>query len=669
MLTKILIANRGEIACRIMRTAKRLGLETVAVYSDADVGALHVQLADEAYRLGPAPATESYLLGDRIVEVARACGADAIHPGYGFLSENATFATACADAGMVFVGPPVEAIEAMGSKSAAKQIMSAAGVPLVPGYHEEDQSRERLRLAADAIGYPLLIKASAGGGGKGMRVVNEAAEFETSLEGAKREALSAFGDDRVLLEKYLLQPRHVEIQVFADQHGNAVHMFERDCSIQRRHQKVVEEAPAPGLSSTLREMMGRAAVTAANAIGYVGAGTVEFLLSADESFYFMEMNTRLQVEHPVTEMVTGQDLVEWQLRVAGGAPLPCHQHDLEVNGHAIEVRVYAEDPSRDFLPSTGLLRHLRQPEDNPHVRIDSGVRQGDQISHYYDPMIAKLIVWDHDRASAVRRLRQSLADFQVVGVCSNLGFLSTLTALPAFVNADIDTGFIEHNRTQLFPSGSALPDRILALACLDVLLRRTTEAEKVSRASSDPYSPWHCTNGWRLNSDNHHVMAFKKEDEQISVTAHYRPDGYLLELPGSNLHVSGTIDPSGDLCVDLGGVRCRATIVRHELELHIMFGGQSYLLNLDDASEYIPEDKGAGGRMTAPMPGKIVAVFVEENTAVVEGTPLIVLEAMKMEHTIKASADGVVERVPFSVGDMVSEGDELVALEEVGTVP
>jgi len=380
MFAKLLIANRGEIACRIMRTAKRLGLATVAVYSDADARALHVQLADEAYHIGPAPANESYLVMEQILAVARQCGADAVHPGYGFLSENPAFAKACLEAGVAFVGPPVAAIEAMGSKSAAKQIMSAAGVPLVPGYHEEDQTLARLQRAAETIGYPLLIKASAGGGGKGMRVVSTAEDFPEALAGAKRESLAAFGDDHVLLEKYLQQPRHIEIQVFADGQGAFVHLFERDCSIQRRHQKVIEEAPAPGLDPDLRARMGAAAITAAKAIGYVGAGTVEFLLDAQGDYYFMEMNTRLQVEHPVTEMVTGQDLVEWQLRVAAGEKLPCTQDDLAINGHAIEVRIYAEDPAADFLPSIGQLRHLRQPREDAHVRIDSGVRQGDEVS-------------------------------------------------------------------------------------------------------------------------------------------------------------------------------------------------------------------------------------------------------------------------------------------------
>lgn len=663
MFTKILIANRGEIACRVIRTAKQCGIATVAVFSDVDNQALHVDLADEARHIGAAPATESYLIGERILQAARESGADAIHPGYGFLAENAEFAAACEAAGITFVGPPVKAIEAMGSKSVAKQIMSAAEVPLIPGYHEEDQSPQRLRLAAEAVGYPLLIKATAGGGGKGMRVVRQTDEFAEALESAKREAAAAFADDRVLLEKYLERPRHIEIQIFADNLGNVLHLFERDCSIQRRHQKVIEEAPAPGLDDELRDRMGAAAVAAAKAIGYVGAGTVEFLLDTDNKFYFMEMNTRLQVEHPVTEMVTGQDLVEWQLRVASGESLPCRQEDLSISGHAIEVRIYAEDPSRDFLPSIGPLKHLRQPRENAHVRVDTGVRQGDEVSIYYDPMIAKLIVWDLDRLRAVRRLQLALADFQVVGVKTNLNFLSSVAAHPAFGAAELDTGFIEQHHAGLFPEDQPVSDQVLALACLDVLLRRSSEAELMALASPDRYSPWHCTDGWRLNSDNHHVLVFLDGAERIAVTAHFRPGGYLLDLPGGTIYVSGDIDSAGVLSADLGGARCRATVVLRELELNIIVNGKSHILVLEDPALHAAEQDSVGGRLTAPMPGKIVAVMVAAGDQVKLGTPLVVLEAMKMEHTISAPADGVVDNLPFAVGDMVSEGADLVSFE------
>ena len=663
MFDKVLIANRGEIACRVIRTARQLGISTVAVFSEADAQALHVTLADEARLVGAAPARESYLMAEKVLQAAIESGAEAIHPGYGFLSENAQFAEDCAAAGIVFIGPPVTAIEAMGSKSAAKQIMSAAGVPLVPGYHEEDQSQQRLQLAADAMGYPLLIKASAGGGGKGMRVVTSSGEFVVALQGAKRESAAAFGDDRVLLEKYLEHPRHVEIQIFADTHGNCVHLFERDCSIQRRHQKVVEEAPAPGLSEELRSSMGTAAITAARAIGYVGAGTVEFLLDTDGSFYFMEMNTRLQVEHPVTEMITGQDLVAWQLRVAAGEPLPCRQEDLAISGHAIEVRIYAEDPAKNFLPSIGLLRHLRQPQENAHVRVDTGVRQGDEVSMHYDPMIAKLIIWDHDRNRAVRRLQQALADFQVVGVNANIGFLAAVASHPAFAAAQLDTGFIERHRKELFPETGTASDRILALACLDVLLARCREAATTACASNDPHSPWHGTNGWQLNSDNYHRLDFVDNGEAVQVTAHFRASGYLLELPGGPLLVSGSVDEDGDLCADLAGSRCRATVVRHSQDLTILSNGRSHLLTVEDPALLAAEQEETIGRLTAPMPGKVVAIMVAAGDRVERGAPLVVLEAMKMEHTITAPVTGTVASLFYAVGDIVSEGVALISFE------
>jgi len=660
MFAKILIANRGEIACRIIRTARRLGIRTVAVYSDADVGSLHVTLADEALRIGPASARESYLCPGLILEAARRSGAQAIHPGYGFLSENADFAEACTLAGLVFIGPPTGAIRAMGSKSAAKQIMEEAAVPLVPGYHGEDQEPGLLRAAADRIGYPVLIKASAGGGGKGMRVVLGTAAFDDALAGAKREALSGFNDDRILLEKYLTKPRHVEIQVFADSHGNALHLFERDCSIQRRHQKVLEEAPAPGMTEGLRDRMGAAAVAAARAIGYVGAGTVEFLLDEDGSFYFMEMNTRLQVEHPVTEMITGQDLVEWQLRVAAGQPLPCSQEQLSVNGHAIEVRIYAEDPQRDFLPSTGLLKHLRMPAENTHVRIDTGVRAGDEVSIHYDPMIAKLIVWDTDRSGALRRLAAALAEYQVVGVTTNIEFLASLARHPAFANADLDTGFIEQHRTVLFPETRPATDQVLALASLYVLLKRSQEAAQAAALSADPWSPWHQTGGWRMNVDNHHQLLFRDDDADLSITAHYRADGYLLELPGGDLKVRGSLEENGDLLADLNGSRCKATVVCHGDDLVIIIQGHSHRLTLHDPLAHAGEQEVVGGRLTAPMPGKIVAVLVEVGVRIAKGTPLMIMEAMKMEHTIAAPRDGLVASINYSVGSVVNEGAELL---------
>ncbi|MBK5276541.1 MAG: acetyl/propionyl/methylcrotonyl-CoA carboxylase subunit alpha [Desulfuromonadales bacterium] len=661
MFDKILIANRGEIACRIIRTARQMGIRTVAVYSDADADALHVALADEAYHIGPAPARESYLRPELILDVARQSGAQAIHPGYGFLSENADFAEACDGAGLVFIGPPAGAIRAMGSKSAAKRIMEEAGVPLVPGYHGEDQDPGMLQDSADRIGYPVLIKATAGGGGKGMRVVRDSASFGALLAAARREALSGFGDERVLLEKYLTRPRHMEIQVFADFHGNALHLFERDCSIQRRHQKVLEEAPAPGMDGELRSRMGAAAVAAARAIGYVGAGTVEFLLDEDGSFYFMEMNTRLQVEHPVTEMITGQDLVRWQLGVASGETLPCGQDQLAIDGHAIEARIYAEDPARDFLPSTGTLTHLRTPPESAHVRIDTGVRQGDSVSINYDPMIAKLIVWDATRDGALRRLRAALAEYQVVGVTTNVEFLAAVAAHPAFAAGDFDTGFIERHSTALFPETEPAPARTVALAALYVLLRRSAEAESAAAASSDRWSPWHQTTGWQLNCDNHHVLTLQDGETAVCVTAHYRPEGYLLELPDCRMLVSGRLDNDGDLLADLGGMRITASIVWHGNDLTVISHGSSHRLTLHDPLADAGEQEVAGGRLTAPMPGKIVALLVTPGTAVERGTPLVIMEAMKMEHTISAPRDGVVAEIHFAVGAVVNEGTELLS--------
>jgi 3-methylcrotonyl-CoA carboxylase alpha subunit len=464
MFKKILIANRGEIACRVVRTARRMGIATVAVYSEADANARHVRLADEAVPIGPAAARESYLVIDRIIEAARSSGALAIHPGYGFLSENEAFAEACERAGLVFIGPSVAAIRAMGSKSAAKALMEKAGVPLTPGYHGDDQDPAHLKVEADRIGYPVLIKASAGGGGKGMRRVDRADDFDAALVSCKREAKSSFGDDQVLVEKYVLKPRHIEIQVFGDTHGNVVHLFERDCSVQRRHQKVLEEAPAPGMTESRRAAMGEAAVEAAKAVGYVGAGTVEFIANQDGSFYFMEMNTRLQVEHPVTEMITGLDLVEWQLRVADGQPLPLRQDQLTIAGHALEARIYAEDPDKGFLPSTGRLLHLASPQESEHVRVDTGVDEGDSITPFYDPMIAKLIVWGHDRRAALATMHRALAQYRIVGVANNVAFLDRLVGTRSFADADLDTGLIEREHAVLFPAAAAAPRDVWLVA-------------------------------------------------------------------------------------------------------------------------------------------------------------------------------------------------------------
>ncbi|MEI7705115.1 MAG: acetyl/propionyl/methylcrotonyl-CoA carboxylase subunit alpha [Deltaproteobacteria bacterium] len=664
MFDKILVANRGEIACRVIRTAQRMGIRTVAVFSDADEGARHVAMADEAYRIGPAPARESYLRADVIVEAAVRSGSQAVHPGYGFLSENAGFAEACAAAGITFIGPPPSAIRAMGSKSAAKRIMEEAGVPLVPGYHGEDQSPDRLLREAERIGWPVLVKATAGGGGKGMRAVLDAPSFPGALAGAKRESLASFGDDRVLLERYLARPRHVEVQVFADTLGGAVHLFERDCSIQRRHQKVLEEAPAPGLAAETRMAMGRAAVAAARAIGYVGAGTVEFLLDEDGSFSFMEMNTRLQVEHPVTEMITGQDLVEWQLRVAAGEPLPAAQEALSITGHAIEARVYAEDPTRDFLPSIGRLDHLRPPRESAHVRIDTGVREGDSVTIHYDPMIAKLVVWDTSRAGAVRRLRAALSEYQVVGVTTNLAFLGAVAAHPAYRAADLDTRFIDRHRADLIGEPGPASDTVLAVACLDEILRRATDAERAARASADPHSPWNRTHGWRLNADYHHIFTFVDDGKFVRVVTQYRPGSVLLELPGGQVEVRGSRHGLDEVVADVGGARVRATVVRSGADRVVMINGRGHRLALFDPDAAEERDVG-GGSLVAPMPGKVVAVMVEAGTEVKKGAPLLVLEAMKMEHTVVSPRDGKVAAVHYTPGSIVADGAQLVTLEPV----
>jgi 3-methylcrotonyl-CoA carboxylase alpha subunit len=666
MFEKILIANRGEIALRVMRTARRLGVRSVAVYSQADAGAMHVEAADEAVCIGPAAAAESYLRGNVILEVAQRTGAQAIHPGYGFLSENASFAQGCAHAGVVFIGPPVGAIRVMGSKADSKRLMMNAGVPLVPGYHGTAQDLETLRAEAERIGYPVLVKASAGGGGKGMRIVRSAAELEAAIAGAKRESLAAFGDDTLLLEKYLSEPRHVEIQVFADTHGQCIYLFERDCSLQRRHQKVIEEAPAPALPDALRTRIGEAAVAAARAVNYVGAGTVEFMYQGGQ-FYFIEMNTRLQVEHPVTEMITGLDLVEWQLRVAAGEPLPLAQEQLVRRGHAFEARVYAEDPTREFLPAIGRLTHLQAPVEGPHVRIDTGVRGGDEISVYYDPMIAKLIVWDEDRSAALRRLRNALAAYEIAGLTTNVTFLAAIAAHPAFAACEIDTGFIERHRAQLVPAVLRTPEEILALAALAFLLRQAASARGSARVLADPHSPWYEVNGWNLNADSHYELRLRDTQQLYRITLHFRPQGYEVVV-----HEGGTIVASDakltgkSLTVTLAGVRQRATAIFQHQELTLFCDARTWRLELDDPLTRAEEQSSGSGRIAAPMPGAVVAVLVEEGQMVERNQPLMVIEAMKMEHTLRAPAVGRVVKLRVARGDQVTEGSELVTFESEG---
>ena len=666
MFNKILIANRGEIACRVIKTARRLGVKTVAVYSQADISALHVGLAGEAYCIGPAVATDSYLRGDRIIEAARRSGAEAVHPGYGFLSENADFAEACAAAGLAFIGPPTAAIRAMGNKSTAKDIMGRAGVPLVPGYHGADQAS--LQQEADKLGYPVLIKACAGGGGKGMRIVEKAADFAAALASCQRESKASFGDDRVLLERYLTRPRHIEIQVFADTRGGAVHLFERDCSVQRRHQKVLEEAPAPGISQARRNSMGEAAIAAAKAIGYVGAGTVEFIAEGDQgkhsgTFYFMEMNTRLQVEHPVTEMITGLDLVEWQLRLACGEPLPRSQDELAINGHALEARVYAEDPRKDFLPSTGRISHLALPAASRHVRIDSGVRAGDAITPYYDPMIAKLIVWDTDRAAALARMKGALEQLQVVGVATNAEFLARLVGCNAYATADLDTGLIERNRAELLPAPSIAGDEVLALAALAEMLSIERRAKERAAKSGDPHSPWGICDGWRLNQVYHHILVFKQEEREQPVTVHYRSGRYELELPGGRRSLSGAWHADGSMTARLEDSVLQAKVVHSGPALDLFFRGTHYRLELHDPVLHEIETEARGGSLAAPMPGKIIAVLTQSGAKVDKGTPLVILEAMKMEHTVIAPCKGTVKEIHYKVGEQVVEGVELLGFE------
>jgi 3-methylcrotonyl-CoA carboxylase alpha subunit len=664
MFRKILIANRGEIACRVIRTAHRLGVRAVAVYSDADANAQHVRQADEAYRIGPAPARDSYLNVEAILGAVQASRAEAVHPGYGFLSENAGFAEVCAKAGVTFIGPPPDAIRAMGGKAAAKALMEKAKVPVVPGYHGDAQEPAKLADEAARIGYPVLIKATAGGGGKGMRIVAKADEFERALAGAKREAASAFGDDRVLIEKYVNRPRHVEIQVFADKHGNAIHLFERDCSVQRRHQKVLEEAPAPGMPPEMRAAMGKAAVAAAKAIGYVGAGTIEFIADASDGlrqdrFYFMEMNTRLQVEHPVTEMITGQDLVEWQLRVAYGEKLPLTQDQLTISGHAVEARIYAENPSRMFLPSVGTLHRLRFPQQGPHLRVDTGVVEGDEVTPYYDPMIAKLIVWDTSRAEALRRLAAATQQVEIAGVNANVAFLGSVASHPAFADGAVHTGFIDEHKATLIPAAAPVPDDALAVAAVDVLLRRV-----VTPPAGDPYSPWAATDGWRLNDAATSELHFKDGDTPITVTVHHRAGGWSLELPGGRVDALAVRDAEDRLSVDLGGRRFIASVAHIGRELVVLIGGRSWRLAEVDPLAVEGIEDAAGAAVIAPMPGKVIQVMAKAGESVRKGAALLVLEAMKMEHTLTAAADGTVAAVNCAVGDQVTEGTVLVAFQE-----
>jgi 3-methylcrotonyl-CoA carboxylase alpha subunit len=652
MFAKLLIANRGEIACRIARTARRLGIRTVAVFSDADAHSAHVAACDEAVHIGGPRPQESYLRGDVILEAARRTGSDAIHPGYGFLSENAEFAGACAQAGIVFVGPSPQAIAAMGSKSAAKALMEKAGVPLTPGYHGDRQEGDYLLKEAARIGFPVLIKAVAGGGGKGMRRVDKAADFEGALASCQREAAASFKDDRVLVEKYLTAARHIEVQVFGDNHGNVVYLFERDCSVQRRHQKVIEEAPAPGMTTTRRRQMGEAAVAAARAVNYSGAGTVEFIVEGD-AFYFMEMNTRLQVEHPVTEMITGLDLVEWQLRVASGSALPKKQDELSLQGHAIEARVYAEDPARDFLPSIGKLRHLSTPVPAADVRIDTGVREGDEITPFYDPMIAKLIVHGETREVAISRMRDALAQYEVIGVATNIAFLARLMRAPSFVDGRLDTALIERERAVLFPPLEAPPRAAFDLAVLALTSRRPPR--------STP-SPWQDTEGWRLGASGQQHWKLRCGESVSALGVSFQEGGVRVEMQGEWHAVFGHVDRHGKIIAHIDDAPVTAKARTFDGFTHVFLDGVHHTFEWIDP--YLPESENADrhGGLIAPMPGRIIAVLAKAGDTVARGAPLIVMEAMKMEHTITAPGAGVIEKVMYANGEQVKEGAELLSL-------
>jgi 3-methylcrotonyl-CoA carboxylase alpha subunit len=663
MINKILIANRGEIACRVIRTAKRLGIATVAVYSEVDANAQHVQMADEAVLLGPAAASESYLKADLILEIAVNLNVDAIHPGYGFLSENAAFSKACSDNDIAFIGPGPEAISAMGSKSAAKSIMEKANVPLVPGYHGDNQDPVYLHEQATQMGYPVLLKAAAGGGGKGMRQVWKDTEFRAALDAAKREAQSSFGDQHMLIEKYLTEPRHVEIQVFCDNHGNGVYLFERDCSVQRRHQKIIEEAPAPNMSEQVRQQMGVAALTAAKAIGYSGAGTVEFLLDADGSFYFMEMNTRLQVEHPVTEMITGEDLVEWQIHVANDLPLPKTQDQLTLTGHAFEARVYAEDPDNDFLPQTGLLRYL-QPPLGQDIRVDTGVEQGDEVSIYYDPMIAKLIVHGKDRQQALAKLVAALHRYHIVGVTTNIDYLLRVAQSEAFVMADLTTDFVERHADALLTDKAKLAPHLQALAGFVIL---QTQRKFANTAFSD-------FAGFRLNHREQKAITFSLAEHQYELNAsRIDQDSWTINADDEALIVTGLINSEANAhgvtivhtSVQVGILQMQISAVLYENSL-TLFTADAQLNVLLPLPDYDDDDQGySAGGITAPMNGTLVSMLVEAGAKVSKGDTIAIVEAMKMEHAIKAPFDATVTECFFASGERVDGGAILLALEKI----
>jgi 3-methylcrotonyl-CoA carboxylase alpha subunit len=645
MIRRLLIANRGEIACRVIRTARRLGIETIGVYSDADRTAPHVRLADRAFHIGPPPARDSYLNVGALIAAARDAGADAVHPGYGFLSENASFAEACAAAGCVFVGPPADAIRCMGSKATAKQIAAEAGVAVVPGYHGARQEPERVMQEAERVGFPLLIKPSAGGGGKGMRRVEAAADLGAAIDAARREALAAFGDDTLLLERYIESPKHIEIQILADDHGHVLYLFERDCSVQRRHQKIIEEAPAPGVTPELRQRLGHAAVALARAIDYRGAGTVEFIGDGRE-FYFMEMNTRLQVEHPVTEAITGLDLVEWQLRIAAGEPLPFEQENLVIDGAAIEARIYAENPRNQFLPSTGRIVHLAWPDG---VRVDAGIAAGDEVSAHYDPMLAKVIAHAPDRAQAIALLARALSTTELAGVEHNVGFLRKMLNDPEFESGTYDVGLIERR-------GEALVevDDMPFLAAIALALMQ----------APSHLGAWDRHDGFRLNLPAEQTLRLSRAGQTLEVVCRRTDGGYDLQVGERRLSVADVRGADGRVEALMDGRWFVARIVIAGDGVHCMHAGSTlHVRLLEEDPGRFDRDVLADGRITAPMPGQVLAVYVHSGEQVETGQPLLVLEAMKMEHTIRAPMAGVVRALTVAVGTRIEEGAELVVIE------
>ncbi|XP_075412214.1 methylcrotonoyl-CoA carboxylase subunit alpha, mitochondrial [Tenrec ecaudatus] len=668
-ITKVLIANRGEIACRVMRTAKNMGVQSVAVYSDADRNAMHVHMADEAYCIGPAPSQQSYLAMENIIHVAKISAAQAIHPGYGFLSENTEFAELCKQEGIIFIGPPSSAIRDMGIKSTSKSIMAAAGVPVIEGYHGEDQSDQCLKEHAGRIGYPVMVKAVRGGGGKGMRIVRSESEFQEQLESARREAKKSFNDDAMLIEKFVDTPRHVEVQVFGDHHGNAVYLFERDCSVQRRHQKIIEEAPGPGIEPDIRRKLGEAAVRAAKAVNYVGAGTVEFIMDSKHNFYFMEMNTRLQVEHPVTEMITGTDLVEWQLRVAAGEQIPLRQEEITLRGHAFEARIYAEDPSNNFMPGAGPLVHLSTPPADLSTRIETGVRQGDEVSVHYDPMIAKLVVWAADRQAALTRLRYCLHQYNIVGLHTNLDFLLSLSGHPEFEAGNVHTDFISQHHGTLFPSRKATAKEFLCQAALGLILQEKAVTEAFTHQTQDPFSPFASSSGRRLNVRYTRPVTLKDGKDNVTIAVSYNHDGsYSMQIDDKMFQVLGDLQSEGgctylNCCVDGAAKKAKLIILENTIYLFSTEGN----VQIDiPTPKYLASasSEGTQGGTTAPMTGTIEKVLVKAGDKVRAGDSLMVMIAMKMEHTIKAPRDGRIKKIFYKEGSQVKRHAPLVEFEE-----